>query len=67
MTKEIKELIESETEFRVCERCDGEGELDVFFGHELCEYCGKCEGLGIIKNSPLQSFSELVMTPNNCK
>jgi len=67
MTNEIKELIESQTAYRICERCDGEGEIDAFCGHESWEYCEKCDGAGVIKDEPLQSISELVMTPNNCK
>ena len=67
MTNEIRQLIEEKTGFRVCERCDGEGEIDVFCGHDSSEYCSKCDGAGIIKDQPLKDFSELVMTPNNCK
>lgn len=59
MTDEIKQLIESNTEYRVCERCDGNGEIDVFCGHESWEHCGKCDGTGIIKNEPLEALSDL--------
>lgn len=48
MTKEIRELIEKETNYTVCSDCDGEGEIDYFCGHESSTYCHKCKGTGLI-------------------
>ena len=61
MTNEIKKLIEDKTEFRICERCDGAGEIDVFCGHESSDYCTKCDGAGIIKCEPFENFSDMVI------
>lgn len=49
MTSEIKDLIESETDYKVCPTCDGEGEVSYFCGHYTETICSKCGGTGLIK------------------
>jgi len=34
----------------ICEDCGGEGEITTFCGHDVQEYCRKCDGKGYITN-----------------
>jgi DnaJ-class molecular chaperone len=63
MTEEIRELIEKETQYTVCDTCDGVGEIDYFCGHESWTICQACEGTGLILSSNKKDTSGYAAIP----
>jgi len=57
MTPEIKKLIES-TGAVICPKCDGEGDLNSFCGHETTENCYWCAGRGVVKSLKKQTHKK---------
>ena len=51
MSREIINTLKKDFKLpiKVCEDCNGHGEITVFCGHDMEEYCQKCEGKGYIK------------------
>lgn len=49
MTPTIQRIIES-TGHLICPRCNGEGEVGYFCGHESTTMCQMCNGEGVVRS-----------------